>query len=1043
MENGNTFKRLFDDLGIYQNGKSLLVVFSAIFKSEISIEDVFNGLDSEWAIIFTEEKPQTSAEAEKFMHHWQAYLASQADPGETKRVIIWESEMISCLMLEQTAGQISTKQTFSARILGDEQNNIEIKILKGARFRLLESGQLSLEKVQLLRFNEVTELPPPSQVFFHLLGEQAGTLEVAMTLKDRQMNQLFRCGLSYEFKDGTNDYWLSNSLYREPKLAIRGRFKFGFNVFSDNRYFFDELVGDKGNQFLSNFITLYGKDVYLEPQIKESGLVLSSKIISEVTTVLFGKFKVFDEDGKPAKLLCGFSGTEYLATDGLIEFVPNQAAFAPTYPATEFSIEQFIDPANTELLTNQSATAWIRFSGSYHAQPAEAPFFTNQEKSVLEVADLASKFPVSPAFPLFPFKNARLKNKNGVVNQGKLLSDFDQQVLSNERAKILLHAPEKYKEQLFDQANAAQQTIATPTGFVASLQSGVFQKVAVAFPTNGELAFEKQYLGDQVFQQIAAVFQSPTLFCVLANTFATGATTWQQGVSLDGWTFDLTPGKGSRYNDYGNVVLIKNTTGKIYDPDNSEMSLCANPDQWISKEVLAQPTKGLGEIANLAQWVLNYCQTGYEKYQQENDEKYQHFAQIITDPDWKGILVLNAALNQAGTGRMSLPDCIQPLLAGVEDSAGFKAHHLGAELVALKNAETGPVNEKSSAFFGLIDYQDPAYLGQVLPIKDSKESYEFRLLQLQIQFENNLTKSFSSLSQFVLGAFMGLKPIAGGNLYNAFLMNGTLQTSNGCSSLRLQSTGGELNFAGVLAKAEITEIAMTTLESESYAFDFNGKLNFSKPEEKLIDLFSFSELLFEKYRVHLKKKDYQVALESLNYDLEHSSARTNSLVQTFNLVPLKVHMGREIAKGYHPIAVEKIDISEKASLCAGIECSVLLGGLGGLASDSVLTAKILLAWNPQGVGYIGIHLPGQTMIQRVIELSLGEVRLIRREGNKALTLLISQVALRLLGVLKLPANGSFGLALSGDQNGIGWFGAYQAKEKGAANVLLQTSENTE
>lgn len=135
----------------------------------------------------------------------------------------------------------------------------------------------------------------------------------------------------------------------------------------------------------------------------------------------------------------------------------------------------------------------------------------------------------------------------------------------------------------------------------------------------------------------------------------------------------------------------------------------------------------------------NYYKNAYDNYMQ-GDQELAHFARILTDEEWKGILILNASVNP-----YSFPDCLKPLLAGSDISSSIHAHHIGAELVLVHAAEGGPQPEGNSPFFGLIHYLAEGFTGEALSVTDPNAVYEFRLLELKAVFEKGALKDFHSV----------------------------------------------------------------------------------------------------------------------------------------------------------------------------------------------------------------------------------------------------------------------------------------------------------
>jgi hypothetical protein len=107
------------------------------------------------------------------------------------------------------------------------------------------------------------------------------------------------------------------------------------------------------------------------------------------------------------------------------------------------------------------------------------------------------------------------------------------------------------------------------------------------------------------------------------------------------------------------------------------------------------------------------------------------------------------------------------------------------------------------------------------------------------------------------------------------------------------------------------------------------------------------------------------------------------------------------------------------------------------------TSQLLTAWSPVSNGdatyraLIGVQLPGTgggaklISLQTVLKLSIGQLRLARDREQSSFLLMMSEIALRFLGLLKIPPNGStlfylFGNPRSeGKPSGLGWYAMFK------------------
>jgi hypothetical protein len=124
-----------------------------------------------------------------------------------------------------------------------------------------------------------------------------------------------------------------------------------------------------------------------------------------------------------------------------------------------------------------------------------------------------------------------------------------------------------------------------------------------------------------------------------------------------------------------------------------------------------------------------------------------------------------------------------------------------------------------------------------------------------------------------------------------------------------------------------------------------------------------------------------------------------------------------------------------------------MGTPGELAGKVNLNSYLLLSWSPDSntqSGYkagVGIQLPGTgggaklISLQNVMKLSIGQIRLAYvkvqdAEDRYSFLLLFTDIALKFLGLLKIPPNGNTLFYLFGNPNsggkasGLGWYAMY-------------------
>ena len=135
----------------------------------------------------------------------------------------------------------------------------------------------------------------------------------------------------------------------------------------------------------------------------------------------------------------------------------------------------------------------------------------------------------------------------------------------------------------------------------------------------------------------------------------------------------------------------------------------------------------------------------------------------------------------------------------------------------------------------------------------------------------------------------------------------------------------------------------------------------------------------------------------------------------------------------------------------GLEFQLNMGSPGKLAGAVGLTSSLLVAWAPTSAGdafgaMVGLELPGTQggaeliSLENILKLSIGQLRLAidRDKTPAAFLLMMTEIALKFLGLLKIPPSGSTSFYLFGNPepgagpSGLGWYAQYDKEPpKGA------------
>lgn len=655
-----------------------------------------------------------------------------------------------------------------------------------------------------------------------------------------------------------------------------------------------------------------------------------------------------------------------------------------------------------------------------------------------------------------------------------------------------------------DTATAETRSCTTPSGLIVKIKpDGSWAEVKLA--QNEAAGVEMKFTGLQPALQQA--FQSNQLFLVIANADKLGeltspdsgespANAFYNTMYIGDWRLDVNVGQENTYGDYRNVLIFKFRTGALED-------LVRNPELWTQRNEFGAPSDRSQpdklpdpkELVIVSQWLQEYID---EAKRQEEDPYFAPFRRIIADPHWTGILALKVTVSQ-------LPDQLSGLLGGI-DRSRFYAHHWG---VAMNTIDPQQVDQADdSATFGLISYLDPAYepSAQPGPIPpETGETYEFKVLALRVLFENAAVKIFESTAQLTLNEIFA-EPVSHMsdevNLYNSILLKGSYQNQEGENLYVLDAVEDNTFYfdSNLLNKVEIVKARFSTVsetrERVTSRFSLWGFMDFKVVRQKtddaesMVDLFSFGTPGNEKaHRQGLRFSglavDMTLDLEAtegdesrtlsfdasrIAFDIEQSTPREGSLYENLALTLDGLVQGdggtRPDDLDYLPVQSD-LPLSGAGDRWYGLRFRLNMGSPGELTGKVNLTSQLLLAWSPGSPAdadsypaAIGLKLPGTgggaslLSLQGVMQLSIGGIRLLHLQGKDgqrgSFMMVLSEIALKFLGLLKLPPNGAtafylFGNPRAGGKAGkLGWYAVYnQDQSKGANPMALPKNDNGE
>jgi hypothetical protein len=502
------------------------------------------------------------------------------------------------------------------------------------------------------------------------------------------------------------------------------------------------------------------------------------------------------------------------------------------------------------------------------------------------------------------------------------------------------------------------------------------------------------------------------------------------------WEFDLSPW---RWGDHNSILIFKFCTKRLD-------QLASDTSQWVHADAF-------NTSATAAQQQLRAILDDATKRFGAGDADLSYFVNtVMQDPQWNGILVLNAEVPMSG-----LPPQLEGLAAGI-DASQFQAHHVGINITPVQSSG-GVLTAKPSSVFGLIDYEDPTELtGTAL-------DYQFKVNQLKVLIANSEIVGFSSVIELMINKLFG-EPVQQVNaLSNCLKLNGYYQNSGGVGSYTFvtpASTTYAVN-SQVLNQVGIVQARFVTLTSSdpdvttvNSRFNLSGSINFLN--QAGFDLFSYGSesptppagdiapgLTYANLSIDMSFDVATPTYRTFAFDAQHilldtttSQARADSLASHF---PMKLTGLYQAAGsvtpdslGYMPVD-SPLQGSQLSAPWFGLQYDLDLGTPGALAAQVGFTAGLLLAWSPNADAatvYVGLSLPGVSNGQRaislqgVLTLAFGKVSFLVQPPTYILEL--GNIVLKFLS-LSFPPGGQTSMVLFGNPNAqtsgaLGWYASY-------------------
>lgn len=710
-------------------------------------------------------------------------------------------------------------------------------------------------------------------------------------------------------------------------------------------------------------------------------------------------------------VLCGLTGVENIAASegDLMVCTPRQPAALQTGYTTSgdsfvFSPMSAAGACRTSaitLISSATSPAPLPYYSASFAAPLYGPASGNAaDLRLLPFApqiyrDLPPTTPVSPAYnlPMAPYNNASLWVDGATLPT----KQTPVEILSALEATCLYPLRRGVIAGLAGAQSAARQSgqFVTPQGYVATLLGGAITKLELGLVTatgqhsdsTAELYFDNG--GAALSQTLLDALLSDNQ-CIIASSKTDALQPMTATANLSGWKFqldlpkpiDATPGV------YSNVLIIKSSPVAL-------SQLVANPSAWTGYADFNDAGFDR-DGAILSNWLSQYIDSARQLYAGgQGVTSLETFIDLVDDPDWSGFLFLNADLALG-----ELDQDLKFLVAGA-DSHAFRGHHLACIVNQTEPGGAGGGFDISSTYSGLVLYQRPgidaANVLATSPFVPVSSGQDFQLLILEAVFEKSVITTFKSAARLVLSSLFnetvvqqapaGLPPAT-----NAMVIQGTMQTRNGVPSYHFATPDNASNYfyldsPGVLSAAldsAAVSFGPAGGVSNQALFTISGALQL---QGYSVDLLSFSQIGFQNLCVTM---DYTVTDTQVTkvLTLDHADMRTGGVAASLDLAapaalaastspalrsaqdlyragslaqafPLNISRfvvndaaGDPADGGYQTLATSggsatKLD---PASGWNGIELDLPLGGSGKNSGNSLISAKMLFAWNAEGGG---------------------------------------------------------------------------------------------
>lgn len=775
-----------------------------------------------------------------------------------------------------------------------------------------------------------------------------------------------------------------------------------------------------------------------------------------------GHYTIPASGAESESILCGLSGTEYVAFNGkqdsTVEFKPGCNAFI-----------DLRENAGSQL-SDLATTAWIRF-------PEDIQYYNSSE---------AAKLYIPRSDGMFSYQDYRLSEFHGrspAVPMG-LYSDCKSNLPFEEIRKV---EDRIYKARHAILSNGALPVIkpsnnnttlcATPQGLMVGVnESGDWEWIGLAeVDRNTRLLSESlqdagvrdcmsclyggnpsgnsdapkcphcqfdaapiepeanypQLRMERLSSRLCGLLRQKQIFILFESPedFLCNAIPSQDfKLSYDCWTFELDPRKWRTGQGNSNTAMILK-----YAPEHTLRELAA--DSPVFRQSLAQAYEADGSVKR-----------GFEG-----------FAQIVDDPHFQGVLFLNCPVSVEKAG-------LQPELAAALnglDLTGLTASYFVLRANKIITKADGKVYMEPSSAFGSMRYEGKRI--ETLPEQEQLPAAQYSVVKMNLEIQNSEIASFQLEAELLVNTLFGSScTVLDGTRGDCLLLEGAFHKGANANTM------GEYVFtlrekveyrlpASALHAVLMEDVHLSIDAAKNSVFTLGGRLLFGTHDS--CDLFSYGReagkendpitsegLRFGGLRILLSSEGAarldtrQLALHPLP---DHAGAREKSFAACFACTADSLAWQTDGKTpedlGFRSITCP-VDQDELQQEWCGVVWKIPLGNLGALTKGEAIHIELLTAWSADETGeypalYIGAKLPaalgGDGLdLQGLIKLGFHTISLEAEDPEapaagappRIYRLILHNFALRLLGLGFPP--GSNKIFLVSDGKGVGWYAGY-------------------